>query len=124
MAAEAARVGREGLDGALWQRVKKGVYGNKVRGLNSFENLCVGQAQAFFSGSDFLDFARLFQAIEKEEAEALIAAWGDGGSAPPCRWCGPRGTDGVDFLQNLIALPGPETVAAHLLPRPGGWSST
>ena len=75
VAAEAARVGREGLDGALWQRVKKGVYGNKVRGLNSFENLCVGQAQAFFSGSDFLDFARLFQAIEKEEAEALIAAW-------------------------------------------------
>ena len=75
VAAEAARVGREGLDGALWQRVKKGVYGNKVRGLNSFENLCVGQAQAFFSGCDYLDFARLFQDIGKAEAEALIAAW-------------------------------------------------
>ena len=75
VADEAARVGREGLDGALWQRVKKGVYGNKVRGLNSFENLCVGQAQAFFAGTDFLEFARLFQTIEKAEAEAMIAAW-------------------------------------------------
>ena len=30
------------------------------------------QAQA---GADYLDFARLFQSIEKGEAEALIARW-------------------------------------------------
>lgn len=73
VAQEAGRIGREGVDGKLWERVKKGVYGNKVRGLNSFESLCVGQAQAFFAGYDYLDFAQLFSAITKEEAEELIA---------------------------------------------------
>ena len=75
MAAEAARIGREGVDPALWERVKKGVYGNRVRGLNSFEHLCVGQAQSFFAGYDFLRFADLFDAITQEEAEELIANW-------------------------------------------------
>ena len=75
VAEEAARIGREGVDKKLWERVKKGVYGNRVRGLNSFENLCVGQAQAFFAGYDFLRFAGLFDAITKEEAEELIETW-------------------------------------------------
>ena len=75
VAEEAARIGREGIDGKLWERLKKGVYGNKVRSLNSFENLCVGQAQAFFAGTDFLRFADLFGALTKEEAEELIARW-------------------------------------------------
>ena len=55
--------------------MKKGVYGNRVRGLNSFENLCVGQAQAFFAGYDFLRFAEIFASITKEEAEELISNW-------------------------------------------------
>ena len=75
VAEEAARIGREGVDSALWERGKKGGYGNRVRGLNSFENLCVGQAQAFFTGYDFLRFADIFDAITKEEAEELIASW-------------------------------------------------
>ncbi len=75
VAEEAARIGREGVDKELWERVKKGVYGNKVRGLNSFEQLCVGQAQAFFAGHAFLRFADLFDTITKEEAEELIENW-------------------------------------------------
>ena len=75
VAAEAARIGREGVDPALWERVKKGVYGNRVRGLNSFENLCVGQAQAFFAGYDFLRFAEIFDSITQKEVEALIVDW-------------------------------------------------
>ena len=75
VADEVGRIGREGVDSALWERVKKGVYGNKVRGLNSFENLCVGQAQSFFAGSNFLHFADVFDSIVKAEAEELIANW-------------------------------------------------
>ncbi len=75
VAEEGARIGRDGIDGKLWERLKKGVYGNKVRSLNSFENLCVGQAQAFFAGTDFLRFADLFGALTKQEAEELIARW-------------------------------------------------
>ena len=75
VADEAARIGREGVDGKLWERVKKGVYGAKVRSLNSFENLCVEQAQAFFAGYHSLRFADLFASITKKEAEELIAGW-------------------------------------------------
>ena len=75
VAGEAARIGREGVDSALWERVKKGAYGNKVRGLNSFEQLCVGQAQSFFAGYDYLRFAEVFSSITKEEAEELIENW-------------------------------------------------
>ena len=75
VAGEAARIGREGIDGKLWQRIKKGVYGGKVRSLNSFENLCIGQAQSFFAGTDYLNFAEMFSSITKEEAEDLIARW-------------------------------------------------
>lgn len=75
VADEAARIGREGVDKGLWERVKKGVYGNRVRGLNSFEHLCVNQAQAFFAGYDFLHFTEIFDAITKKEAEEMIADW-------------------------------------------------
>lgn len=75
VAQEAARIGKEGIDPTLWARIKKGAYGNQVRGLNSFENLCIGQAQSFFAGSDYLNFADLYGTIAKEEAEELIARW-------------------------------------------------
>ena len=72
---EAERIVREGVDPDLWRRIKKGSYGGKVRSLNSFENLCVGQAQSFFAGSDLLDFPRLFDTVEKADVENLIARW-------------------------------------------------
>lgn len=75
VAEEAARIGREGIDGRLWERLKKGVYGARVRALNSFENLCVGQAQSFFAGYDYLEFAGLFASITKEDGEGLIEGW-------------------------------------------------
>ena len=73
VAAEAQRLCHEGIDDQLWQRIKKGAYGAKVRGLNSFENLCIGQAQAFFAGSDYLRFADLFAAITRQEAAVMLA---------------------------------------------------
>lgn len=75
VAEEAARIDREGIDEQLWGRIKKGAYGLQVRQLNSFENLCINQAQAFFAGTDHLNFAELYGAITKKEAEDLIARW-------------------------------------------------
>ena len=75
MAEEAARIAREGVDPALWERVKKGVYGSRVRSLNSFETLCIGQAQGFFAGSCLLRFPEVFRQIAREDVEALIARW-------------------------------------------------
>lgn len=72
---EGERIAREGIDEALWERLKKGVYGAKVRGLNSFENICVGQAQAFFAGYDFFSFPEVFAALERVDAQNLIREW-------------------------------------------------
>ena len=73
--AEARRIAAEGVAPGLWEQVKKGVYGGKVRSLNSFETLCVGQAQSFFAGQEFLRFPELFAHLRKEDVEDLIARW-------------------------------------------------
>ncbi len=72
---EAERIAREGIDPALWERLKKGVYGNRVRGLNSFDSQCIAQAQGFFAGYDYLRFAQLYAGLEKQAAEDLIRRW-------------------------------------------------
>ena len=72
---EAQRIAREGIDPQLWERIKKGTYGGKVRSLNSFETLCVGQARSFFTGDDLLDFPALFEQVSREDAQDLIARW-------------------------------------------------
>lgn len=70
--AEAERLRREGIDEAFFRRLKKAAYGANVRGLNSFENICVGMAQAHFSGTDFFSFPEVFETIEKADAEEFL----------------------------------------------------
>ncbi len=70
--AEAERIGREGVDEALFQRLKRAAYGNLVRGLNSFENICVNQSMAHFRGYCYLSFPEIFDAITKADVEACI----------------------------------------------------
>ena len=70
--AEGERLSREGVDEALFQRLKRAVYGSMVRGLNSFENLCINQAMAHFCGYDYLDFADCFANISKADVEQTI----------------------------------------------------
>lgn len=72
IAAEAERIGKEGVDPALFARLKKGLYGTKVRGLNSFENICVGMAQAYFAGYDMLRFPEVFEGISQADVETCI----------------------------------------------------
>ncbi len=72
--AEGQRIAREGIDQGLWSRLKKACYGNRVQGLNSFEHICISQAQEFFVGRDFLTFPEAFDLVEREDAQALIAS--------------------------------------------------
>ena len=73
--AEAARIAAEGIDPKLWERLKKAAYGNRVRELDSFEALCVGQAQNFFLGADALAFPEIFDGLSAEDARKLLAQW-------------------------------------------------
>lgn len=76
--AEAARLAAEGVDPDLFRRVKKGVYGAKVRGLNSMENTCIELAQGHFAGFDYLSFPEAFDAIGKADVEDCLRAWVNG----------------------------------------------
>ena len=72
---EAARLAREGVDPDLFRRVKKGVYGAKVRGLNSLEFTCIELAQDHFAGADFFSFPEVFDAITQADVEACLRSW-------------------------------------------------
>lgn len=72
---EAGRLVRDGIDENLWQRLKKAAYGNRVRALNSFENLCVDQAQCFFSGAQSLAFPEVFDRLSAQDARQLLERW-------------------------------------------------
>ena len=73
--AEGARIAREGLDEALFARLKKAIYGARVRGLNSFENVCIELAQAHFAEVDYLRFPEVFDSIHKSDVEDCIRRW-------------------------------------------------
>ena len=75
IADEVARICREGLDPALFGRIKRGIYGARVRGLNSFENICIGLAQSHFAGEEFFRFPAVFENIGKADVEDVIRRW-------------------------------------------------
>ena len=75
IAAEAARIGREGIGQELWDRLKKAAYGGRVRALNSFENICVGLAQSHFTGEEFFRFPEVFEGISKSDVEDCVRRW-------------------------------------------------
>ncbi len=72
---EAERLGREGIDPALWDRLKRAAYGTMVRHLNSMEDTCVELAEAHFNREDYLSFPQVFQSIERADGEALLREW-------------------------------------------------
>ena len=78
---EAGRLAREGIDSGLWIRLKKAAYGSRVRGLNSFEQICVQLAQGHFAGVEYLRFPEVFDSIEKADVEACLRSWVTGARA-------------------------------------------
>lgn len=74
VAAEVERISREGVDEALWDRLKKAAYGNDVRRLNSFEHICIGLAQAHFDDRAFFSFPEIYASLSKRDVEAFIRA--------------------------------------------------
>ena len=72
---EAQRLVEGGVDGQLWDRLKRAAYGSVVRRLNSLENTCIDLAQSYFEGDDYLRFPELFQSIEREDVQRLLERW-------------------------------------------------
>lgn len=79
--AEARRLAERGLEEAFFQRLKRSGYGARVRALNSFETICIEQAQAHFAGFEYLRFPELYADIGREHVEECLRRL-----AEPERW--------------------------------------
>ena len=73
--AEGERLAREGVDPGLFRRLKKGIYGARVRGLNSFEHTCISMAQSHFAGADYLKFPEVFDSVDQTCVEDCLRRW-------------------------------------------------
>lgn len=70
---ETLRIGREGLSGELYERLKRAAFGNRLRELNSFDLTCVRMAEAHFHGADYFEFPEIFDGIARADVERYIA---------------------------------------------------
>lgn len=73
--AETERLGREGIDAALWDRLVRAAYGSKLRELDDLREACIGIAAAHLDGEDYFSFPELYGQIRKEDAEKLLQSW-------------------------------------------------
>ncbi|MDO4269839.1 MAG: pitrilysin family protein [Eubacteriales bacterium] len=72
---EVKRLAREGVDKALFARMKKAVYGLHLRVLDLPEAYARQEAAALFAGEHYLDFAGLFDTIGPDDVRAMFARW-------------------------------------------------
>lgn len=70
--AEAERIGREGVDEALFSRLKRSSLGRRIRGLDSFDGMCYRMAVSDFDGYDYLRFPELYDEITAEDVRGMI----------------------------------------------------
>lgn len=69
---EAQRICREGVDEALFQRLKRSSLGRRIRGLDSFDGICFRMAMADFDGYDYFRFPELYDEVTAQDVQNLI----------------------------------------------------
>ena len=72
VAAEARRLGEEGIDEAFYRQIRRASYGQMLRSLNSFENIAVSMAEGYFRGFDYYRFPEIFETVTKADVEAFL----------------------------------------------------
>lgn len=77
--AELQRIAAEGIDEAVFRRVKKATYGKYIRRSNDASEVCHMQAEACFSGAQCFDFAEVLQNIQVEDVLRHIRCWAQEG---------------------------------------------
>ncbi len=73
--AEIARLAGEGIDPALFRRMKKALYGMYLRVLDVPEAYARQEAAAVFAGEHYPDFAALFDTVDAADVQAVFARW-------------------------------------------------
>jgi predicted Zn-dependent peptidase len=72
LAAEVSAVAKNGLDEAVFERARRASYGARLRGLESFDDLCFNVVQGHFGGYCPLDAFDLLPLINASECAAFI----------------------------------------------------
>lgn len=70
---EAGRIRREGVDPALFQRLKKSALGRRMRDLDSFESICYRMCAYHFEGVDYFDFPEIFRSVTEDQVAAFLS---------------------------------------------------
>lgn len=70
---EADRLRREGIDIALFERLKRSAMGRWIRGLDSFESICYRVCAYEFDEMDYFDFMDVFRSVTPEQTAAFLA---------------------------------------------------
>ncbi len=69
---QARKLGEEGIDEDFYRQIRRAAYGGMLRSLNSFENIAVSIAEAYFRGFDYFRFPEIFDAVSKADVEAFL----------------------------------------------------
>ena len=69
---QARKLGEEGIGEDFYRQIRRAAYGGMIRSLNSFENIAVSIAEAYFRGFDYFRFPEVFDAVGKADVEAFL----------------------------------------------------
>jgi predicted Zn-dependent peptidase len=69
---EVQRIEQEGVDKALFERLKKSSLGRRIRGLDSFEGICYRLTMADVDGYNYLAFPELYEEITTEDILEML----------------------------------------------------
>lgn len=70
--AQAQKLFAEGVDGALFERLKKSALGRRLRALDSFESICYRQCAYYFDGCDYFRFPEIYADITGEDVLSFL----------------------------------------------------
>ena len=65
--AEVDRLGREGVDEARFQRLKRSALGQRLRNLDSFENICYSMLDNCLEGAEYFDFPQVYDNLTQQD---------------------------------------------------------
>ena len=69
---EAMRISSEGLSHEYFDLRKKAAYGSMIRIFDSFENVCINQASAYFNGCNMFELPEIFDSISLTDVVEFI----------------------------------------------------
>lgn len=69
---EAERIQTEGVDEALFLRLKKSALGRRMRDLDGFESICYRTCAYHFEGVDYFAFPEVFRSVTQEQVAEFL----------------------------------------------------